>query len=136
VLSCCGITMNLIGQKVILRQWREADLPSLVAMNADLRVMEHFPKPLTPDESRDVMVRERRYIDERGWGLWAVEVDDQFAGFTGLAVPGFQAHFTPCVEIGWRFHQKFWGRGLATEAARLALQFAFSTLTLEEVVSF
>ena len=51
------------------------------------------------------MERQRKAIDERGWGLWAVELDGVFAGFTGLNTLDFSAIFTPCVEIGCRFHQ-------------------------------
>ena len=32
-------------------------------------------------------------------------------GFVGLAIPSFEAHFTPCVEIGWRLSSKHWGKG-------------------------
>jgi RimJ/RimL family protein N-acetyltransferase len=59
-----------------------------------------------------------------------------FAGFTGLAVPRFEAAFTPCVEAGWRLRREFWGRGIAFRAALQALEFGFSTLGLPEVVSF
>ena len=41
-----------------------------------------------------------------------------FVGFVGLSVPRFEAHFTPCVEVGWRLAAEHWGRGYATEAAR------------------
>jgi RimJ/RimL family protein N-acetyltransferase len=57
-------------------------------------------------------------------------------GFVGLSHPGFNAHFTPCVEIGWRLAFHHWGRGYATEGAAAALDFAFERLGLEEVVSF
>jgi RimJ/RimL family protein N-acetyltransferase len=82
------------------------------------------------------MDRLRRAIDERGWGLWAVDVDGVFAGFTGLNVPNFSAPFMPRTEIGWRFRREFWGRGLAYRAAREALRFGFESLKLEEIVSF
>src|SRR5690606_30531493 len=49
---------------------------------------------------------------------------------------GFDAHFTPAVEVGWRLLPEHWGRGYATEAGRIALDFAFSQLGLPEVVSF
>jgi RimJ/RimL family protein N-acetyltransferase len=59
-----------------------------------------------------------------------------FAGFIGLAVPTFEQHFTPCVEIGWRLAAEHWGRGYATEGARVALEYGFQTLGLGEIVSF
>ena len=128
--------MRLIGRRVILRQWDDADLTVFAAMNADDRVMEFFPKKLSLEESREILARLKNGIEERGWGFWAVEINGELAGFTGLAKPAFEAHFTPCTEIGWRFRPQFWGQGYATEAARLALLFAFSTLRLEEVVAF
>jgi RimJ/RimL family protein N-acetyltransferase len=128
--------MNLPGPRVILRQWNDADLEPFAAMNADPEVMEFFPNPSTMEQSLASLARLKRGIDERGWGLWAVEIEQEFAGFTGLADPNLEAHFTPCVEIGWRFHRRFWGRGYALEAAQVALRFAFETLRLQEVVSF
>ena len=128
--------MNLSGPRVRLRQWNDADLEPFAAMNADAEVMEFFPQPLTREQSLASLERLRGGIDKRGWGLWAVEVEHEFAGFTGLAGPNFEARFTPCTEIGWRFHRKFWGRGYALEAAQVALCFAFESLRLREVVSF
>jgi ribosomal-protein-alanine N-acetyltransferase len=52
-----------------------------------------------------------------------------------LAVPSFEAHFTPCVEVGWRLAARFWGRGYATEAARAGVAFAFDQAGLTEIVS-
>jgi RimJ/RimL family protein N-acetyltransferase len=128
--------MPLIGSRVVLRQWVDADLAVFAAMNADDRVMEFFPKKLSAEESRVFFTGAKNAIEKRGWDLWAVEIGGEFAGFTGLANPRFESHFTPCTEIGWRFRSEFWGKGYATEAARLALLYAFSTLRLQEVVSF
>ncbi len=50
------------------------------------------------------------------------------AGFTGLNVPTFDAPFMPAIEIGWRMLPRYWGRGYATEAARLALEYGFDVL--------
>jgi RimJ/RimL family protein N-acetyltransferase len=108
------------------------------ALNADPRVMEFFPAVLTHDESAARVSRIREHFNVHGFGLWAVEVVGQvdFVGFVGLVVTTFQAHFTPCVEVGWRLAFEHWGRGYASEAARTALAFAFDVLRLDEVVSF
>jgi len=123
-------------RRVVLRQWQESDLEPFAAMNADAEVMRFFPKPLSRDESAFTMTRLRARIDERGWGLWALEVNGVFAGFTGLAEPKFTAHFTPCVEIGWRLRKEFWGQGIAFDAARQAMDYAFAELKLAQLVSF
>ena len=107
-------------------------------MNADPEVMEHFPATLTPDESDAAIDRIEAHFEEHGFGLWALQIAEtgQFIGFTGLAVPGFEAHFTPAVEIGWRLARPAWGHGYASEAARRALAAAFTTYGLAKVVSF
>ena len=91
------------------------------------RVMEFFPRPLDRAESDAMAARIRDDFAARGFGYWAVEVPGvgDFIGFVGLSVPRFEAHFTPCVEIGWRLAADHWGRGYATEAARVALAFGF-----------
>jgi RimJ/RimL family protein N-acetyltransferase len=59
-----------------------------------------------------------------------------FIGYAGLSRPGFAAHFTPCVEVGWRLAAAHWNHGYATEAARAALRFGFEQASLAEIVSF
>jgi RimJ/RimL family protein N-acetyltransferase len=122
-----------------LRQWRDDDLDGFARLNADPRVMEHFPAQLARAASDDLAARLRAEIAERGWGFWAVELlegEGGFIGFTGLRVPLARLPFGDCVEIGWRFAAQHWGKGYASEAARAALGYGFDTLGLAEIVSF
>ncbi len=123
-------------EPVLLRNWQHSDLAGYAAMNCDPEVMKYFPRPLTHKESEESMNRLRALINEQGWGLWAVEVAGNFAGFAGLAVPKFEAPFMPCVEIGWRLRREYWGRNVAYCAAQQALDFGFGTLNLPEIVTF
>jgi RimJ/RimL family protein N-acetyltransferase len=124
-------------ERLWLRPWKEADLPAFAALNADPRVMEFLPKVLSRAESDARAAQIVEHFHEHGFGLWAVEVKAGagFIGFVGLNVPAFEAHFTPCVEVGWRLACEHWGRGYATEAARAALAFGFDTLGLSEIVA-
>ena len=101
--------------------------------------MEHFPSTMTRKRS-DAIVLERvlPMFAAHGFGWWAVEVPDvaPFVGFVGLQEPSFDAWFTPCVEVGWRLARDHWGRGYATEAARVALAFGFDVSGLDEIVAF
>lgn len=128
----------LVTPRLILRGWEDTDLEPFAQMNGDPRVMEFMIRPLTRAESDAMVDRICQHFSEHGFGLWAVELAEtsSFVGFTGLSVPLFEAHFSPCVEIGWRLGFDHWGNGYATEAARCVLDFAFSTLSLDEVVSF
>ncbi|HEY4776568.1 MAG TPA: GNAT family N-acetyltransferase, partial [Candidatus Acidoferrales bacterium] len=78
------------------------------------------------------------HFKKHGFGLFAAELrkDQTFIGFVGVAVPSFKAHFTPCVEIGWRLSADYWGRGLATEGATAVVKYAFEDLALDALVSF
>lgn len=124
--------------RLVLRRWRDADLPPFAALNADPRVVEHLPGPLSRAESDRLAARADAHFDAHGFGPWAVEIPGEaaFAGFVGLFVPEFAAPFTPCVEIGWRLAAPHWGRGYATEGARAALDFGFAALGLAEIVAF
>jgi ribosomal-protein-alanine N-acetyltransferase len=130
--------MQLATERLLLRAWCSEDLEPFAALNADPRVMEFFPSVLPRGESDALADRIARHLDEHGWGLWAVEFSGiaPFAGYLGLAVPRFEAHFTPCVEIGWRLAHQHWGQGYAIEGARAVLSFGFETLRLSEIVSF
>jgi RimJ/RimL family protein N-acetyltransferase len=130
--------LTLRTSRLLLRNWQDEDLPAFAAINADSQVMEFFPSVLDRAESDARAARIRSGFADRGFGLWAVEVRGvaTFIGFVGLSVPTFEAHFTPCVEIGWRLARQYWGRGFATEAARAALDFGFHRLELEEIVSY
>jgi len=100
--------------------------------------MEHFPAVLSRAESDAAVERIEAHFAKHGFGLWAVEIPGvtSFAGFIGLSIPSFQAHFTPCVEVGWRLARDHWGKGYATEGAHAALAFGFERLKLDEIVSF
>jgi RimJ/RimL family protein N-acetyltransferase len=122
--------------RLLLREWTDADLEPYAAMNADPAVMEHFPALLSRAESDAQAGRIRAQAEERGFGLYAVELPGRapFIGFVGLMAPTFEAHFTPCVEIGWRLARAHWGLGYASEGARAALRFGFERVGLREIV--
>lgn len=125
-------------ERLQLRQWRAGDRAPIAAMNADPRVMEHFPATLSRAESDAAVDRQIAHIECYGWGFWALERtgDGAFIGFVGLKHVPPELPCAPAVEIGWRLAFPFWGRGYATEAARASLAVAFAQLGLDEVVSF
>jgi RimJ/RimL family protein N-acetyltransferase len=129
---------SLRTKRLLLRGWQEADLEPFAAMNADPRVTEFLSTQLTREESRALVDRFVKNWADEGFGLWALErlEDGVLLGFTGLARPRFEAHFTPTVEVGWRLAADAWGHGYATEAAEVALRYGFEVIGLEEIVSF
>ena len=130
--------VTLSSGRICLRRWRDDDREAFAAMNSDQRVMEFLPSRLSRAESDALVDRIQKHFSEHGFGVWAIEVLNltPFIGFAGLTIPRFSAHFTPCVEVGWRLAFEHWGHGYATEAARLALGYGFGTLALSEIMSF
>ncbi len=128
----------LTTKRLLLRHWKEDDLPLFAKLNMDKRVMEFFPSTLSCEESNALAGRIEQELREKDYGLWAVEVVGvaSFIGFVGLHYQNFSAHFTPCIEIGWRLDFEYWGQGYAFEAAKRVLEYAFTVLKLPEVVSF
>lgn len=124
-------------ERLLLRRWRASDAEPFAALSADPIVMEHFSAPLDRAASDAFVDRIEATFDERGYGLWAVEVrgGPSFIGFVGLWPALFTAHFTPAVEVGWRLAADKWGNGYAPEGARASLAFAFEVAAITEVVS-
>lgn len=129
--------VSLTTGRLLLRPWRDDDLPAFAALNADPRVMEFFPSLLDRSASDAVAGRVRTHFDTHGFGPWAIEIPGRapFAGFVGLFTLSYETHFTPAIEILWRLDHAHWGHGYATEAARRALAFAFDERELAEIVA-
>jgi RimJ/RimL family protein N-acetyltransferase len=129
---------QFLTKRLRIREWQETDRYPFSEMNADPKVMEFFPAVLTKVESDVLIERCKQHFDTHGFAFWALELKEtgDFIGFTGLMIPNFRSHFTPCVEIGWRVAFPFWNKGFATEAAFAVLQFAFEKIDLQEIVSF
>ena len=135
--SAAGKFTPIRAERVILRQWIDSDRDAFAALSAHPEVMKYFPARLSRAESDGFVDRAAQLIADNGWGLWAVEHDGGFIGFTGLSVPSFAGPFPPgAVEVGWRLARSAWGQGFATEAAEAALDFGLRRLGLPEIVSF
>jgi RimJ/RimL family protein N-acetyltransferase len=132
------LMQHIETERLILRRWRPEDFPVFAAMNADARVCEFFTGTLSEEQSKAFADRIEQHFSTYGFGLWAAEVKDGAAciGYVGLSIPRFDAHFTPCVEIGWRLAHEHWGKGYATEGAKAALRHGFDVVKLPQIVSF
>lgn len=112
--------------RLILRSWKSEDLSLFAAMNKDARVMRYFPATLTDEQTESFYNRIQLEFERNGWGLYAVELKSSgtFIGYVGLHEIGFDADFTPGVEIVWRMAADYHNQGFATEAAIAVLKLA------------
>jgi ribosomal-protein-alanine N-acetyltransferase len=132
------ITKNTIEtERLLLREWENQDLETFANINRDPKVMEFMPGLLTLEETSNWMNKIKQHFVKYRYGYWAVTLknSDELIGYTGLNVPSYETHFTPCVEISWRIASKHWGKGVATEAARAVLTNGFEKYGLKEIVS-
>jgi RimJ/RimL family protein N-acetyltransferase len=121
-------------ERLLVRQWVSDDWERLLPLMTDPRVLRHIGdgRPW-PEE------RVRRFVDggiekarSRGWVLWPVvhRASAELIGFCG-----FDDGFAPEVEIGWRLLPDYWGRGLATEAARAVMDYGFRAFGFPRLIS-
>jgi ribosomal-protein-alanine N-acetyltransferase len=130
--------VELVTARLRLRPWQAEDREPFARLNADPEVMRHFPGVMTREQSDTMVDRICEHFASYGYGFWAVSrlAGGPCLGMVGLRHVQFEAHFTPCLEVGWRLAAEHWGQGFATEAAQAALNFAFGDLQQKEVVAF
>jgi RimJ/RimL family protein N-acetyltransferase len=131
------VSVTLETPRLILRQWRDADVEAWADMSADPRVMEFFPELYDRARSEKTLARMRTELERDGYGMWAVEIKQtgRFAGVIGIEDIPYEMPFTPTREVGWRLAFDAWGHGYATEGAKASLDFAFEKLGWDEVVA-
>ena len=125
---------RLATERLILRMFGESDLDGYAAMCGDPEVMRYLaPKPMTRAEAWRHMAMVLGHWQLRGYGLWAVE--ERASGLLAGRVGCWRPEGWPGFEVGWALRREFWGRGYATEAARVALDQAFTELGQTRVIS-
>ncbi len=111
---------------------RLEDLEARLAMDRDPEVMR-FIRPIPEDVAADRAEIRSRIIAPPQGASWHVEelAAPGFIGWCGL----FPLEDSGLMEIGYRYRRAAWGRGLATEAAVIALDHGFRELKLDPIVA-
>lgn len=124
-------------ERLVLRRWLPDDADALVAVFAKPEVW-HFPfrRGLTRAESEGFLQRQLDHWETEGFGSWATELrgEGRLIGYIGLSTPSWLPEVMPAVEVGWRLHPDYWGRGLATEGGLASLRHGFETLGLDRII--
>lgn len=129
------LTAILETERLLLRPLAPSDEDAMFDLLGDPIAMQWFPRPLSREESREWIERNRRRFDEYGGGLFGLVLKENGelvgdCGPTRHEIKGRQE-----LEIGYHLRRKYWNLGLATEAARACTRLAFERLNPQRVIS-
>lgn len=117
-----------------LRQFREDDLDAFADIYSDPDVVRYLGTgaPASKDETAEHLSKLiANHWAEKRLGRWAVidKADGRLIGLCGLRL------LEGSPELVYLLSKSYWGRGLAPEAARACLRYAFEELRLERLVA-
>ena len=121
--------------RLILRHLTLDDVEDLAAIYADPMVMKFFPGTRSRQETKQKIENTIRRYQKYGYGLWATiyKPDNQFIGRCGL-IPQIVDQCSE-LEIAYLLAQDYWGRGLATEAAKAIRDYGFEKIGCDRLIS-
>lgn len=127
---------TLQTDRLTLTPFAEADLPELHALFTDPDVRRYLLDDLVVEEdwTADVVDKSVAMFQNLNYGLWVVRETDQLPiiGFCGYW--RFE-HLPHPLQLIWGLLPAWWGRGLATEAARVLLDYGFETVGFTEIIA-
>ncbi|WP_261565304.1 GNAT family N-acetyltransferase [Frankia gtarii] len=124
---------TVLTPRLVLRGWRPEDVPAYLEIVSEEGMAAHTPQPSTKAAAWSQTAFQIGHWALRGYGMWAVEdrATGQLLGRAGL----YEALGWPGCEIAWTIRRDRWNQGLATEAGRAALEFAFDVVKRDDLIS-
>ncbi len=125
-------------ERLILREILPTDVDGMYELDSDPEVHTYLgKKPISnKDQIIDVINFIRQQYIDNGIGRWAIidKISNEFIGWTGLKyVTETTNNYKNYYDLGYRLNKKYWGKGIATEAALASLEYAFNKLSSNEV---
>lgn len=127
------VRVELETDRLLLREFHTSDAESFFSLNADPVVMKYTGDVAFKSvEDAVKFVKNYNQYRDHGYGRWTVLIKSsmEFAGWCGL-----KYHEGEPVDLGYRFCQKHWNKGFATESARACLDYGFNTLDINKIMA-
>ncbi|AQP53780.1 hypothetical protein CBF34_08345 [Vagococcus penaei] len=127
-----------ISERLIFRPLTVIDLPDLMRLNSNSRVMRYFPAPFTEVETKAYYEKSLAHYERYGFSNYAVCLKEtgDFIGVMGLLTTDVIDKQELAVEIGWRLLPDYWGQGYAAEGAEALMNYGFGVLNLPTIYAF
>jgi putative AdoMet-dependent methyltransferase len=127
VLQIDGFTM---------RPLQLEDLDALAAIWADPEVTRFLPSqgnPISRENSEKALRAFIEHWQQQGYGIWAIveSRSSQMVGYCGLR---YLEEFNE-VEVLYGLAKAYWGRGIATQAAKAAVAYGFNVSHLDKLIA-
>ena len=126
---------KLQTERLFLRELDAGDLDFVASMLEDPGVTRFYPKRYTRADAVGWIERQQARYAKDGYGLWLVLLRVELIPVGQVGLLRQEVNGIPTPEIGYLLAQRFWGRGLATEAAIATRDYAFGELNFDRVVS-
>jgi ribosomal-protein-alanine N-acetyltransferase len=128
-------------ERLLLRELELSDAAGMFELDSNPNVHLFLGnKPLKHiDESIDQIKNIQKQYSDFGIGRWAVILKEtnEFLGWSGIKFITTEINnHKDFYEIGYRFIEKHWGKGYATEAGKAFVDFAFNEMKVEVVYAY
>lgn len=123
--------MELSSQRLLLKPLTVADIPAIHRLHSMPETDEYntLGIPASAAVTTDVV---NEWLKDPTRKVWCITLKDT-REFIGLTAMTFKAVRFSSAEISYKFDVAYWGKGLATEAVAILLQYAFEDLQLHRV---
>jgi RimJ/RimL family protein N-acetyltransferase len=113
----------------------ENDLDVMAELLSDPEVMTYYDYPKDRTEALAWIRWNQRLYQERGFGLWLIELRETgaFVGDCGLTPQDVEG--TTEIEVGYHVRRSLQGRGYATEAAAASRDYGSDVLGLDRLIA-
>ncbi len=123
------------SKKFILRPFRSTDAESLAKNINNKKIYRYtscIPYPYTLKDARDYLKRIKTQTQKVTKLSLAIVIDNEVVG--GVALDKIIKKHK--AEIGYWLAEKYWGKGIITQAVKLLVSYAFKKLDLKRVYAF